>query len=280
MRIAIIPCLLLAAAGAATSPAGAAESYDGCTGTLTALPAQISTPGVWCLKKDLATPLATGHVVEIKTSNVTIDCNGFKLGNLQAGAGTDTIGIGATGVQNVAIRRCTLRGFAWAIFVNGGAGHLVEDNRMDGNTHYGVFVGGSGSGGTVRRNTVVDTGSSTWAADTMAIRAEGEWDVLDNTVSGVYPYGMWGAGIYTVTTGSVTGNRIRGVTSPIGTAPLALVLANASTIATDNDVQGLADTGDHGIYCYQPATIVRNVITAFTMPTTGCVGSETTIVAD
>ena len=39
-------------------PASAAESYDGCSGFITVLPATIDTQGVWCLKQDLATAIA------------------------------------------------------------------------------------------------------------------------------------------------------------------------------------------------------------------------------
>ena len=69
------------------SPALAAESYDNCTGYIESLPASISTQGTWCLRKDLATGMASGNAIEVKANNVVIDCNDFKIGGLAAGAG-------------------------------------------------------------------------------------------------------------------------------------------------------------------------------------------------
>ena len=51
MRLAL-PTLLLAALAA---PAHAAESYDSCTGTISTLPATLTTQGTWCLQGDLST---------------------------------------------------------------------------------------------------------------------------------------------------------------------------------------------------------------------------------
>ena len=87
---------LLAVALAASWPATdavAAPSYDGCAGTIASLPAVITTQGTWCLDADLATGMASGIAIEIRANNVTLDCNGFKVGGLAAGVSTQTYGV-------------------------------------------------------------------------------------------------------------------------------------------------------------------------------------------
>ena len=97
-RFALACLLAVAAAAGPTMPAArAAESYDSCRGTITSLPTTITTQGTWCLKGDLATALDSGVIITVATSNVTIDCNGFKIGNLAAGEDTQTTGIHADG---------------------------------------------------------------------------------------------------------------------------------------------------------------------------------------
>src|SRR5688572_22532073 len=104
------PIRLLAATIAAapllalSAPASAASSYDACTGFIASVPTTISTQGIWCFNKDLNTPVATGSAITVTANNVTIDCNGFKLGGLQAGLGTATVGIFANGRSNLTVR--------------------------------------------------------------------------------------------------------------------------------------------------------------------------------
>jgi len=78
---------------AMTAPASAAESYDSCTGFIDAVPTVITTPGTWCLRHDIGTTASNIHAIDIQTNNVTIDCSDFKLGNVAAGTGTQSIGI-------------------------------------------------------------------------------------------------------------------------------------------------------------------------------------------
>ena len=76
-----------------STPARAAESYDNCTFTITSLPAVLSTPGVWCLKQDLSTNMTSGIAIDVQSNNVTVDCNGFKLGGLGGGPTSTARGI-------------------------------------------------------------------------------------------------------------------------------------------------------------------------------------------
>ena len=166
----------------------AAESYDNCTGFIASLPAVISTQGTWCFNKDLNTAIATGNAITVATNNVTIDCNNFKLGGLAAGIGTQTTGIVSVDRVNTTVRHCNIRGFWYGLWFTGtiatNYGHVIEDNRFDGNTFVGLAV--ESDSAVVRRNRVTDTGGTTLNADAVGILSQGSSiDFLDNTVSGV-----------------------------------------------------------------------------------------------
>ncbi len=84
------------AALAFTAPAQA-ETMN-CT-PITALPAVITVQGIYCFTADLATAMTSGNAIDIQTSNVVLDLNGFKLGGLGAGLGTLANGIVASDRQ-------------------------------------------------------------------------------------------------------------------------------------------------------------------------------------
>ena len=128
---------------------------------ITTIPMTITTQGIYCLTGNLAGNLASVTAITIITNNVTIDMNGYKLGNLAAGAGTGSDGIDAQDRKNITIRNGTIRGFHTGIWLAGplSSGHLVENMRMDGNTYRGIRVDGKGA--TVRNNQVVTSGGTT-----------------------------------------------------------------------------------------------------------------------
>ncbi len=211
--------------------AHAAESYDNCKGFITSLPTVISTPGTWCLNQDLATPAASGQAISITTDNVTIDCNGFKLGGLAAGVGTATVGIYAFNRSYTTVRHCNVRGFHHGVYLlgSGGVGNAVEDNRFDNNTYVGLWVDGDGS--VVQRNRIFDTGGSTQGGSNYAygLVTDDSVDILDNTISGVSATSGgngYAFGIYTTSNanGSVVGNGIRGLVKD----------GSGNTVAIDN----------------------------------------------
>src|ERR1051325_11632199 len=107
--LAVLSLMLVALVGAAT-PALAAESYDSCSGFIDTIPATITTQGTWCLQHNLTSPPGT-HAVDIQADNVTIDCNGFKIGNVPAGIDTGSIGIFADSRADINVRHCTILGF-------------------------------------------------------------------------------------------------------------------------------------------------------------------------
>lgn len=231
------------------SPAARAETVN-CM-QITALPATLSTQGVYCLKKDLATQITTGAAITVDANNITLDCNGYKVGGLSAGPGTNASGIAASARQNVVVRNCNVRGFAIGVNLQG-AGHTVEDNRLDGNTRIGVLVSGDGS--LVRRNRIVDTGGATTSPFAFAgIYVLYSVDVLDNTVAGVTASSgsnQMAVGIYTNQNpdGEIAGNRVRGMTGDGSGFPAGIRNLSSGALRLRNN-QVVGDDIGVAIYC-------------------------------
>jgi len=271
----IVALVLAALSGAMWSQrAHAAASYDNCTGFITSLPAVVSTPGTWCLKQDLSTALTSTVAIQIDSSDVTIDCNNYKVGGLAAGEGTFSYGISATNnARNITIRHCNIRGFYIGIVLSSGdpsiGGHLIEDNRLDGNIAYGIEVFANGS--IVRRNLVNDTGFITLDGGGEAIYVVGSTDVLDNTVAGVTATGSYSARGIEVQqdSGSIAGNRIRGVVGGSQQVGIVAAFTSHATIR-DNNLIGNG-VGSGGVYCSDANGIVKdNVINAMGSAISGC----------
>jgi parallel beta-helix repeat protein len=183
------------------SPAHAAEGADNCTGTIVSLPATISTPGIWCLKRHVYTAITSGAAITIDSDDVTLDCNDFKIGGLPGNVNTDTVGISATHALNVTIRHCVIRGFLEGIRLDGNAsGGSIEDNRLDQNTVAGIHLAGSGH--VVRGNRINSTGRrpASTRSDGIVSTAD-DCRILENVVMGV---AVAGSG------GDVTGIRSEG----------------------------------------------------------------------
>jgi hypothetical protein len=253
--------------------AHAAESYDNCTGFITSIPATITTQGTWCLKTDLATAITSGNAITINTNNVTIDCNNFKLGGLAAGVGSQTVGILATSHLNTTVRHCNIRGFYAGIAFagTGSGGHVVEDNRFDGNLYIGIDVEADGS--TIRRNLVFDTGGSTHTINAEAIYAVGLVDVLDNTISGVLATtGGGGAaqGIYTYSAGgTISGNRVRGLVGDGAGGSYANYNLFSSRVSIHNN--DFIGPGTQGLHCFTGDGSFRdNLISGYTASNDFC----------
>jgi parallel beta-helix repeat protein len=176
----------------------------------------ITTPGTWCLHKDLGTVITGGNAIEIQVSNVTLDCNDFKIGGLGAGDGSQAAGVHASDKSNITLRHCNIRGFFNGILIYRGTGHLVEDNRLDLNLLNGIQLA-STENSLVRHNRVFDTGGATAGDKThpTGIIADGA-DVIDNIVADVSSGGDVGypGGISVFSNGAgvvVRGNIVRGL---------------------------------------------------------------------
>jgi len=278
MYRALVATSLLACGFLAAAPAAAETTPPRCI-EITSLPvAPITTAGVYCLTKDLATAATSGTTIPIQANNVTIDCNDHKVGGTAAGPGTTAVGIGGSGA-NATVRNCNVRGFRMGILLLGEGG-AVEDNRLDGNTWIGVYL--IGDGGVVRGNRVFDTGGNTGEVPPVGIQTNGDIDVLGNTVANVMAtaasgdpaygirtdYNDSGAigdnhvrnilpdgansatGIYNVNNGRISIYRNR-VSNP-GTAGYGLLCAfnGGPAIASDNHINGFSLTPDAMPFCF------------------------------
>jgi parallel beta-helix repeat protein len=249
--------------------ARAAESYEGCTGFIDALPAVISTQGVWCLRKNLSTSVTSGAAITIAAHNVSVDCNNFKIGGLAAGADSWAFGIQAEDRLNLVIQHCNVRGFYIGISLEDtGGGHLVEDNRLDQNLYGGIYV--SGENNRVLRNQVYDTGGRLGGTTSFGISAAA--DIIDNTVSGVYTDGptSFVLGIeVNVGAYEARNNYVRGMVPGAGTA--AAMQANAFGASfTGNRVSSVsAGTAGTGIWA-NGGFCIDNVVLNYQTPYGAC----------
>ena len=240
-QLAVALALALPATGAR-----AAGSFDTCTGFIAAVPVVISTQGTWCFRKDLATGIGTGAAITIEANNITIDCNGFKLGGLAAGPNSIATGIRSDDRLNATVRGCGIRGFATGIHLAGGGGHLIEDNRLDNNLIQGIFV--SGDGNLVQRNRVFDTGGQPTSQTGTGINARA--DLIDNVVDVAFGVGTdpYAFGIFAQAPGTeVRGNRVRGLVAGGAGLAYGLVLNAPGIRVAGNSVTALGTTNGEGI---------------------------------
>ena len=268
---------MLALATSATAlPARAAESYDACVGFIDSVPTVLTSKGVWCLRKDLTTAQIDGAAITIDANNVSVDCNGFRLGGLAAGPETEAVGIDGKPRLNAVVRGCNVRGFLVGIRLQengaGDGGHVVEDNRLDGNTLVGITVAGHGS--VVRRNLVRDTGGSPVSETSFALVTTGTVFVDDNVVAGVVPgeggSSAWGLFSIGNVGGAIRRNLITGVHSTSG-ASVVTILAGTRAWLEGNRIVGSNILGSVGLTCSDATTRpTHNSITGFGDNETGC----------
>jgi parallel beta-helix repeat protein len=256
-------------AGLSAVPAHA-ETFHTCGTIINTIPTVISSQGVYCLSHDVSTAITSGKAIEIKTNNVTIDCNGYKIGGLAAGSTSLTAGVYADSTrQNITVRNCGIRGFYKGIDLEGGAGHLVEDNRLDNNLSVGIYVAGDNN--RVRRNAVYDTGGN--ATDTsFGIFASAE--LVDNTVAGVFPVATNtnALGISMGGANQARGNVISGI-SPTGTGLAYGISAGYGTVLRDNTIVADSTTNGNGISgtgVTSETICSGNVIHKFSTPMFSC----------
>lgn len=215
------------------------------------IPYVISEQGVYCLKQNLAGSLLYGDGIVVATNNVTIDMNGYKLGNLAAGAATNASGISASGRSNLILRNGVIRGFLRGVeFAGSGGAHLVENVRLDGNTHVGIFV--SAPNVTLLDNTIVDTGGSSVASLTHAygIVVFGESVTISgNQISGVVSSGTSPArGIHVVSDeAQILNNSISGLVAPAASFESYLFYAGQGGIIEGNRMMASAADQTNGI---------------------------------
>jgi len=263
---------------ALVSAPGARAEVNNCT-QITSLPTTITTQGTYCLKADLSTALASGAAITVATNNVILDCNQFKIGGLAAGLTTTATGVTAVGRNNLVIRNCNIRGFRYGVFINGGAGHVIEDNRMDGNTFMGAGIFDA-DGTIIRRNHVVDTGGSlpinsfpSGAAYGIGLQNGVGGIMEDNSVvsvAGTAGSNGTTAGILVFNTNAIV--RRNGVMSviPPGTGPGHAVsfVSSARGTAVDNVLINPVAATAYGVNGGASVICARNLVTGFSQGAT------------
>src|SRR5262245_65012950 len=118
---------LLAVLALVLSVASARAETVNCT-AITTLPAVITEPGIYCFTRDLETSITSGLAINIRTGNVVLDLNGFRLSGLAAGFNTQAIGIFAINLQNITIKNGTVSGFIRGIWL--GDARLGDDRDV------------------------------------------------------------------------------------------------------------------------------------------------------
>ena len=152
---------------------GAADGPTGWGGgscrEVTAFPANLIDPGVYCLSfKYINFPLASGTLITISADNVVFDLNGATLDGTPKGSAY-SFGIQSYNHSNITIRNGTLRGFNYGISLTAPLGYvnttvrpshsfLVENMRIIESRTAGMQVIGYDS--QIRGNYVAHTGGS------------------------------------------------------------------------------------------------------------------------
>lgn len=272
----VLSCAVLSGFSPSTVEAG-----EKCTSAIGKLPVVITKPGVFCMKKNLATAATNITAIDIQANNVTIDCNGFALDGSAAGPTTNTIAIAANGKQsNVTVRNCVMRGFFAGVYVNSndpGTQHLIEDNRLEAMTALGIYVLGYGS--VVRRNVVLNmvaraqTGRSTGitvlgdAIDNVVDGVRAAADAVDFSAEGIYAGGVGGlSGVGFL----VQGNRVHNlVPKGMGFARGITTAASGVSIRGNSVVQASLTSGQ-GFFCSLGGFARDNDVVNYTQPQSSC----------
>ena len=266
---------LLALATALMATPAKAETIE-CT-VIDSIPFIITVQGIYCLTGNLASGLTSGNMIEVATNNVTIDMNGFKLGGLAAGAGTNANGIRATNRRNITIRNGSIRGFRIGIRLDGSAatssGHLLEDLRLDGNTFIGARV--EGTGNIIRNNQVVNTGPGDINGFVIGllIRFSTDSVVEGNVISSVSETGE-SNGIRVEESSLIEVRNNTVLRTEDATANRGIGVLNATDVTIiGNRILNPTTTGDFGIIDFGGSTGVNcidNIIAGYTTPISGC----------
>jgi hypothetical protein len=235
--------LALAAAGWLAGGSARADVTD-CQ-EIVSIPVVITQQGVHCLKQNLSAALADGAAIEVAANNVTVDLNGFKLGNLAAGPETAAVGVAAIERKNVVVRNGLVRGFAMGVMILGDPsgtsfGHRVEGLSLDSNLLAAIFVAGSGI--VVRDNQITNTSNVALnqALAKRSLRAPALRQFRSRVAS--MSVGFGAIGIIGVLSNSVIEDNKVTSTSALGEATGIVVSQSSGVAITGNFIAGVRAT--------------------------------------
>lgn len=244
MTLRVLPFAVAVACATAALPAAAAESLDGCTGFIDALPATITKQGTWCLRAGLTTAIASGNAITVGASSVTIDCNDYRLLGTATPASTTAVAIAAAARTNVTVRNCRIEGFDTGISLTGPYGHTVVDNHLQSLRSIGIAV--TSTPGRVEGNRVSDVGVFVARSAPRGIVVSGDVDVLDNSVDHVIGSNA-SSRVTAIMSQSgqsnvVAGNRVSETVNVLGAGTTGVYIGSGNaasrTVARDNTLLG------------------------------------------
>jgi len=128
------------------------QAHAASCASITALPATIAAPGVYCLVGNQSVNLASGNAVTIAADDVVLDCVDQTIANTATAPNGNAVGIYLASRRNVVVRNCRITGgFATGIqayqnnaAANANAYLTFKDNYIAGPFWYGILAYGSG----------------------------------------------------------------------------------------------------------------------------------------
>jgi hypothetical protein len=207
LALAFALAVVWATAGLAAGPTGWG---GGSCHEITAFPAIITGPGVYCLSfKYIDFPLTQGALITVDSDDVVLDLNGATLDGTPNVTGVFSYGVRSFNRRNVTVRNGTIKGFNYAVYLLNFLGErdprpsvnlVVEDIRAIRNRTGAFLVVGHDS--TIRNNYIAGTGNSTDPAvvpTTWAIWAGG-WGlrIIHNDIHNTRPNAGIGGEAYAI----------------------------------------------------------------------------------
>lgn len=150
---------LLLSIAAFTQPRTSFANTTDCQ-RVASVPTVINSSGVYCLARDLAYRSTTGVAIEIRSNNVVLDLNGFRLFGAPA-LGNETVGVKVSNKQKVKITNGTIERFRVGVELDRGIANAVDNLTVDQNRQYGILQAGGGKSLEITDNKVSRTGGST-----------------------------------------------------------------------------------------------------------------------
>lgn len=190
---------------------GGGEVWAQAAKPILSLPATITKPGHYLVKKNLRLTKMAKAAITIEADDVVLDLGGNVISSGLA-AGTDVAGISSAGHGGITVKNGTVRGFNYGIDVNAlqaAVGDVsVEGVRADGCELVGISVKAVTLA--VRRCTIVNTGNG-----------------------GIYsPTGLYVDGAF----GSVIDNEVLGTVGVMGSFPTGIQCSTQACVMENNRV--------------------------------------------
>lgn len=231
--------------------ARAGQGRDNCVGYIDSLPAQLGTPGTWCMRANLTTAVTAGGGIQVGTgeNNIVIDCNGYRIEN--TAAGNRAMGMAINGNNHI-VRNCDVRGFFVGMVLSG-TNNTVEDNRLQDLGAIGIQ---SEPDTAVRRNHILRVGGDTTFEGTVTGIA-GAGEITDNVIESLIanPAVNIHGGVTAIyvyhSNGVIRRNRIRNLVPAGNGAALGIHSDISTTYITHNHIvgPGMNKAGQLSIRC-------------------------------